>query len=60
LAGIVSSLSGFIQLTKTDPFVTEVLLTLTFVITGIPETRDEEISFEALLSVPLGKTATIL
>ena len=39
---------------KIDPFTASVFLTLTFLITGTPETRVEVISFEALLSVPLG------
>jgi hypothetical protein len=53
-------LSGFFQAINIDPLLVLVTVTLTFLMTGTPETSVEVISFEDLLSVPLGKTATIL
>jgi len=49
---MVSSMSGFFHATYIDPLTGSVLLTLTFVITGTPDTSVEVISFDALLSVP--------
>src|SRR5664280_1422125 len=59
-SGIVSRRRGFFHERKIDPLVGSVYLTLTFFMTGTPETRVEVNSFEALLSVPFLNTATIL
>jgi hypothetical protein len=53
-AGMVSSLSGFFHAMNIEPPSWSVFVTLTFLMTGTPDTRLDEISFEALLSVPLG------
>ena len=51
---MVSSLSGFFHSIYIDPFEVLVEVTLTFFITGTPDTRVDVISFEDLLSVPFG------